>query len=306
VTTAVLAMAYGSPTSLDELPAYYTDIRRGRPPSPEQLAELERRYAAIGGTSPLARRTAEQVGALAAALERLAPARFRVFFGAKHAPPRIEDALDEIAAAGIGELVGLVLAPHYSPRSVGEYLERAERRAAAHGIACTFIERWHDDPVLVELLAERVASARGELGDLEPVEVVFTAHSLPRRVLAEGDPYPAEVEETARLVARRAGLERWRVAFQSAGRTPEPWLGPDVLTVIAELARGGVRGVVVCPAGFTSDHLEVCYDLDVEARQHAEALGMAFRRTASLNDEPRLAAALARRVLAAAARLPGG
>ena len=168
------------------------------------------------------------------------------------------------------------------------------------------MEHWHDDPVLVEVLAERVLEAIASLGrspgeppDDAGLEVCFTAHSLPVRILAEGDPYPSQLERTAGLVAARAGLAHHRVGWQSAGRTPEPWIGPDVLELLRTLAAEGYEAVVVCPAGFTSDHLEVLYDLDVEARRLAEELGVAFARTASLNDEPRVAGALAARVAGA-------
>lgn len=296
--TGVLVMAYGAPRDADDVLAYYTDIRRGRPPTDDQLADLVRRYAAIGGVSPLAERTAAQVAAVAGALAELAPGTFTVVHGTKHAHPKIEEAVDELAGMGVERLVGLVLAPHYSALSVGEYLARAASRAAGHGIEAVFVERWHDDPVLVEVLAERVGEAVASLGvgPGEHLELVVSAHSLPERILAMGDRYPEELHETAELVAARSGVAHFRTGWQSAGRTPEPWLGPDILELLAVLSREGVDAVVVCPAGFTSDHLEVLYDLDVEASRAAAELGIRFARTASLNDEPRVAAALARHV----------
>jgi len=293
-------MAYGTPRGPDDVASFYTDVRRGRAPSEEQLADLERRYDAIGGVSPLAERTAAQVAAIATALEELAPGRFRTAYGAKHSRPKIEEAVDELAHDGAGHLVGLVLAPHYSALSVGEYVARARERAEGHGMTSAFVERWHDDPVLVQVLAERVHEAVESLGQAASgrLEVLFTAHSLPERILTTGDRYPEELAETARLVAGRLGISAYRIGWQSAGRTPEPWIGPDVLTLLPSLKAEGVEAVVVCPAGFTSDHLEVLYDLDIEARRVAVRLGLAFARTASLNDEPRVAAALARRVLA--------
>ncbi len=294
-------MDYGTPSGADAVLAYYTDIRRGRPPSEDQLADLLRRYEAIGGVSPLAERTAAQVAAISSALEALAPGAFAVVHGSKHSSPRIEDAVDALGARGAVRVVGLVLAPHYSRLSVGDYVARARARADAAGLASTFIESWHDEPALVEVLAERVAEAFGSLPASRGgrAELVVTAHSLPARILDGGDPYPDQLAETAALVAGRAGVARWRVAWQSAGRTPEPWLGPDVVELLPGLAAEGVSSVVVCPAGFTSDHLEVLYDLDVEARAAAERLGLGFVRTASVNDEPRVARALARRVAAA-------
>lgn len=302
MTTGVVVMAYGTPRSLGDVEAFYTDVRRGRPPSPEQLAQLVGRYAAIGGVSPLNDRTAAQVRALGAALDALAPGAYRVAYGAKHARPSLEEAVDALADEQVDGIVGLVLAPHFSRLSVGEYLERAERRAAARGVGFAGVASWHDDPALVEVLGERVAAERSALVARvgEPVEVVFTAHSLPERILASGDPYPDQLAETATLVAAAAGVDHHRIAWQSAGRTAEAWLRPDILEVLPVLAAAGATGVLVCPAGFTSDHLEVCYDLDVEARAAADRLGLGFARTASVNDEPRVMAALARQVDAAA------
>jgi ferrochelatase len=306
MTAGVVVMAYGTPGRLEDVEAFYTDVRRGRPPSAEQLEQLVARYRAIGGVSPLNERTAAQVAGLAAQLEARQPGGFAVAYGAKHAEPRIEQAVEALAGHGVDRLVGLVLAPHYARLSVGEYLERAATTAGAAGLAFAGIEHWHDEPALVAVLAERVADERARLVAAvgEPVEVVVTAHSLPERIVSTGDPYPAQLAETARLVAAAAGLDHHGVAWQSAGRTADTWLGPDILEVLRTLAAQKVAGVVVCPAGFTSDHLEVCYDLDVEARALAERLGLGFARTASLNDEPRVLAALAARVADVAATLP--
>ncbi len=306
MTAGVVVMAYGTPGRLEDVEAFYTDVRRGRPPSAEQLEQLVARYRAIGGVSPLNERTAAQVAGLAAQLEARQPGGFAVAYGAKHAEPRIEQAVEALAGHGVDRLVGLVLAPHYARLSVGEYLERAATTAGAAGLAFAGIEHWHDEPALVAVLAERVADERARLVAAvgEPVEVVVTAHSLPERIVSTGDPYPAQLAETARLVAAAAGLDHHGVAWQSAGRTADTWLGPDILEVLRTLAAQKVAGVVVCPAGFTSDHLAVCYDLDVEARALAERLGLGFARTASLNDEPRVLAALAARVADVAATLP--
>ena len=212
----------------------------------------------------------------------------------KHAPPFIEDGVETLIGTGVGRSVGLVLAPHFPELSVGEYIQRAE--AAAGGrLTMRFVRQWHDSPLYLSALGTRVRVALGHLP--KGSEVVFTAHSLPTRILETGDPYPDQLRATAAAVAELAGVERWRVAWQSAGRTPEPWLGPDVLDVLSELAAQGVPGVLVCPAGFVSDHLEILYDLDIEAQQRAEELGIAFARTPSLNDDPKLCAALAGAVL---------
>jgi ferrochelatase len=298
----VVVMAYGTPHGPDDVEAFYTDVRRGRLPTSEQLADLRRRYDAIGGLSPLAARTHAQVTGIQAALDELSPGAFRAVLGNKHSSPRIEEAVDLLAGEGVEAAVGLVLAPHYSALSVGEYGSRLAGSAGEHGMDTTLVESWHELPILLELLAERVAAA---LADLRGggAEVVFTAHSLPARILESGDPYPAQLEATAAAVAERAGITRWRIGWQSAGRTPEPWLGPDLREVLRTLACEGVDGVVVCPAGFTSDHLEVLYDVDIEAKAVAEELGLRLVRTASLNDDPALCRGLAGLVESAASTL---
>jgi ferrochelatase len=224
-----------------------------------------------------------------------------VALGQKHAAPFIEDGVAELAAAGVHDVVGLVLAPHYSGFSVGQYQERAAAAATEHGMALHRIDRWHLLPAYVDFLTAAVADARATL----PADhkVLFTAHSLPERVL-EGDPYPDELRQTAAAVADRVGLSpwpEWALAWQSAGRTPEPWRGPDVLEVIRDLAATGrTEGVLVCAQGFTADHLEVLYDLDIEAAGVATEVGLAFARTRSLNAEPTVMAALADLVVATA------
>jgi ferrochelatase len=299
--SGVLLMAYGTPATPDDVEAYYTHVRRGRPPTPELLADLQRRYEAIGGTSPLLEVTRAQAAGLGTALGD----GWVVELGMKHAPPFIEEGMAALADRGVRRVVGLVLAPHYSALSVGEYAARASATETVAGgrTELAMVESWHLAPRYVDLLAKRVTEALPSLVVTDPdrVEVVFTAHSLPARVLEAGDPYPDQLRETAEAVAERAGLVRWSLAWQSAGRTPEPWIGPDLLTHIAERAEAGVEGVVVCPAGFVSDHLEILYDLDVEAAGVAARLGLAFARTRSANDDPQFCAMLAEVVRAAAA-----
>ena len=290
----VLVMAYGTPEHPDELEAYYTDIRRGRPPTPEQLADLRRRYDAIGGLSPLAALTRRQAAALGDALGD----RWTVELGLKHAAPRIEDGAAALAKAGVDAAVGLVLAPHHSVLSVGQYHERARAALAGAGVAYRGVDRWGTEPALIDLLASRVRDAVASLTakGCTRVEVLVTAHSLPVRCLDLDDPtYPDQLTATAAAVAAAAGpqVASWRVAWQSASRTPEPWLGPDTLEVIGGLPSEGFDGVVVCPAGFTADHLEVLYDVDVAARQVAEKAGLQLARTASLNDDPAFVSMLA-------------
>jgi ferrochelatase len=300
MNVGVVLMAYGTPRSPADIEAYYTDIRRGRAPSAEQLADLTRRYQAIGGTSPLREVSEAQRDALRRALDRRDPGRFVVEIGYKHTEPRIEDAVAALAGTDVDGLVGLVLAPHYSALSVGEYLERAGSAARGAGLPFVAVDSWATEPSYVGFLAGQV---QGLLEGMPPnTKVVFTAHSLPQRVVADGDSYPDEVRATAAEVAaaiRLAPWAQWSVAWQSAGRTPEPWLGPDVLTVIDELAAAeNADGVLVCPCGFTADHLEVLYDLDIEARERAERQGLVFRRTASMNADPDVVDGLAGRVIA--------
>jgi len=289
-------MAHGTPAAAAEIEPFYTRIRRGRPPEPAQLAELEGRYRAIGGVSPLAERTRAQVGAVRAALEQRAPGRYVVGFGAKHTDPLIEDAAAALASGGLERVLGLVLTPHGSSLGSQEYLDRAA--AALATTRFVPIDPWYGEPGFVTLLAARVAVAL----DAQPgrCAVVFTAHSLPERVREAGDTYPEQVAESARLVADAARLSRWGVAWQSAGRTPEPWLGPDVRDEVRRLAaEGGLDGVIVCPIGFVSDHLEVLYDLDVELAAVAADCGLDYARTSSLNDDPAFVSVLADVIIAA-------
>jgi protoporphyrin/coproporphyrin ferrochelatase len=304
--TAVLLMAYGTPRQPDEIAEYYTDIRRGRPPTKEQLAELTARYEAIGGLSPLAAHTEAQRDALQSVLDTAAPGQYHVVLGLKHAEPRIEAAIAKVAADGFRHVVALVAAPHYSALSVGEYLARAKAAAKPLRIEVTGIESWATEPAFVKFTAAQV---RARLATMPTnTKVLFTAHSLPQRVVTiEGDRYADEVRATAEAVAAEAGLNhwsQWAMAWQSAGRTPEPWLGPDVLQVIDELGEAEndanqARGILVCAVGFVADHLEVLYDLDVQAAARAANHGIAFARTACVNDDPTVMSALAARVMAA-------
>lgn len=293
----VLVMAYGTPASPEEIEPYYTHVRHGHRPSPELLADLERRYAAIGGISPLTSHTLAQGRGLQQALDHAEPDRYRVVLGMKHVRPFIEDSLAELVREGISQVVGLVLAPHYSALSVGEYIQRA-RAANTFPVKLSFVEHWYQAPGYIAFLAREVHEAvdamSAEYGiNHESIEVLITAHSLPARILNMDDPYPQQLREMAEAVATRASISRWSIAWQSAGRTSEAWLGPNLLDVLAELPARGVKGVVVCPAGFVSEHLEILYDLDIEARRAAERLGLAFGRTGLPNDDPNFLSTLA-------------
>jgi len=297
--TAVLLMAYGTPRHPEEIEAYYTDIRRGRPPTPEALADLVARYEAIGGLSPLAELTERQQQRLQQELDAIDPGGYRVELGLKHADPKIEASVEQLASEGVTKITGLVLAPHYSTYSIGQYLDRTRTAAEPHGISVSGVDSWATEPAFVEFIASDLAARLEQM----PADshVVFTAHSLPQRIIDSGDPYPDELRSTAQAVAGRVGLEEsngWSIGWQSAGRTPEPWVGPDILDVIDGLGANGThRGVIVSAVGFVADHLEVLYDLDIEARARAEQAGLAFDRTACVNDDPAVLHALAQRVV---------
>jgi ferrochelatase len=278
MNAAVILMAYGSPATADDVPAYLADIREGRPVSQEAIDELTDRYGRIGGRSPLDEITEAQ----RAGLER--EIGLPVFVGMKHWRPRIAEAVEAALSGGADTLAGLVLAPHYSRLSIAGYRERLEDALQVRA-KLIFVESWHDHGPFLDVLASRVRGFDGH--------VVFTAHSLPERILKDGDPYRDQLLETSRLVAERAGLSDWSFAFQSASATGEPWLGPDILEELDRLAANGVRRVLVCPVGFVSDHLEILWDLDIEARERAAELGLELDRIESMNDDPAFLRALA-------------
>jgi protoporphyrin/coproporphyrin ferrochelatase len=286
---AVVLMAYGSPERLADVPAYYSDIRGGRPIRPELLEDLVERYRRLGidEGSPLNAITEETRAALEAELGDVP-----VFTGMKHWTPRIAEAADAAVSAGADTVVGLVLAPHYSAMSIAGYRTQLEQALGGRA-ELAFIDSWHDEPGFVELLADRV---RG-IG----AHVVFTAHSLPARILEAGDPYRDQLFETSRLIAERAGLDDWSFSFQSESQTGEPWLGPDILDHLEELQGRGITDVLVCPVGFVADHLEIRWDLDHEAAEKARELGLSFSRIEMPNADPafiEVLAGLVRRVLA--------
>ncbi|MFD1886346.1 ferrochelatase [Paenibacillus wenxiniae] len=290
----VLVMSYGTPASLDDVEAYYTHIRRGNPPSPEQLKELKDRYEAIvGGVFPLRENTDNQVAGLQQKLNEHtagSDVEFVCYQGLKHAYPFIEDGIEDMVKDGITKAVGIVLAPHYSIMSVGSYLKRARETSEKHGLNISYIESYHLHPQLIETLANRVNSKLElfeETGATrDQVRVLFSAHSLPERILSMGDPYRDQLLETSEAIAKRANVPSWQFTWQSAGRTAEPWLGPDVLDTMQELRDEQVKYVLVAPIGFVSDHLEVLYDLDIEAQELAQELDMRLMRIDSLNTDP--------------------
>ncbi|HUO99970.1 MAG TPA: ferrochelatase [Gemmatimonadota bacterium] len=289
MSEVVLLMAYGTPERLEDVPAYYTHIRGGSAPPPVLVADLIDRYRAVGGPTALNRITRAQARSLERALAERG-LRVPVHVGFKHVAPFIGEAVGRIAAGGVGRAVGLVLAPHYSLRSIAEYITYAEA-GRSPDLDLDIIRSWHDDPGLIAFLADRLGEALRTAGS-DP-HVVFTAHSVPASVLAGGDPYPDELARTSERVAERVGIRRWTFAYQSAGRTREAWLGPDIREVIDALAREGEKGIVVQPIGFVADHLEVLYDLDIEARAAAERCDLSFARTRMPNADPAFIAVLA-------------
>jgi ferrochelatase len=279
----VLVMAHGTPARREDIADFYTRIRRGRAPSPEELAELERRYEVIGGLSPFAERTQAQVDGLRAALDA---SQYVVALGQKYAAPEIPDAVESLLADGVERIVGIVLAPHDSP-AVDDYVARAE--APVNGrVPIDVIRSWHAAPALVELLAARVREAW-----IDDAMLIVTAHSVPLAAVGDDTSYGDALERTARLVAERAGITKFCVAWQSAGLSGGRWLDPSLLDVMREESDLGTPAVVVCPAGFTSEHLETLYDLDIEASALAVELGIGFARTRALDDDPAFCALLA-------------
>jgi ferrochelatase len=298
--SAVLLMAYGSPDRLDEVEAYFTDIRGGRTPSPEAVEELTEHYRLVGVPTPLLRVSTE----LAQRLERLLNAQspdgaiYTVHLGMKHWTPRIAAAVEEAISAGADRLTAIVLAPHYSSISTEGYRRQVESAIASHRngspapVRLDFVESWHELDGYIDALAENVRATRREFRQPDDVIAVFTAHSLPARILDQGDPYQDQLLRTAELVARRAGIQHWRWSYQSQSHTGEPWLGPDLPDMVETLAAEGHPAILVCSVGFIADHLEIYYDIDIEAKARADALGVELRRTTMLNADPRLARAL--------------
>jgi protoporphyrin/coproporphyrin ferrochelatase len=280
MSEAVILMAYGSPERLADVPAYYADIRGGRSIAPENLADLVERYRRLGieDSSPLNAITEQTRAALEAELG------MPVFTGMKHWTPHVADAADAAVAAGADEVAGLVLAPHYSELSIKGYREQLEEGLAGRA-RLTFVDSWHDDPGFIGVLVDRVRGTGAH--------VVFTAHSLPARILDMGDPYKEQLLETSQLVADGAGISDWTFSFQSESPTGEPWLGPDILDHLESLKARGIDDVLVCPVGFVSDHLEIRWDIDVEAQEKARELGMRLTRIEMPNADPAFVKALA-------------
>lgn len=285
----VLIMAYGGPNSLEELPGYLADIRHGRPTTPAVLEEIGNNYRQIGGKSPLLDITKQQVEAVR---QQLDSEKYRVYLGMRHWAPWIEEVVGEMLEDGITHAVALVLAPHYSKMSVAKYHQKvADGLQMYRGqIDFKFVDSYHDAPKYIQALADRVEEglARWPEEERDDVHIIFSAHSLPVRIMKMGDPYDSQLRETARLAAEAAGLdeEQWSWSYQSAGRSPEPWLGPQLEEYIPELAEQGIDKIISIPVGFVSDHVEILYDIDIQAKEVAEAHGMQLERPPALNTDP--------------------
>ena len=293
---AVLVMAYGGPDTIDDVEPYLQDIRGGRPTKPQLVEEIRARYARIGGRSPILEHTRAQ----AAAIGRTLGSRYRVHVGMRHWHPYIRDAVADIKRAGHRRLIGVVMAPHDSSMSIGAY-EKKLLEAAGPDLETTLVRTWWANPHFLGAVAARITRALQRFPRPQDVQVVFTAHSLPERIRESGDPYPEELSASATAVAQRLGLDGWRFAYQSAGATPEPWLGPDVRDLMRDVATHGKNALLVVPIGFVCDHVEILYDIDVECQALAQRLGMRLERTDSLNDDPGLVTAVAEVIRAAAA-----
>lgn len=299
MSKGVLLMAYGTPETPEQVEPYFTHIRGGRTPPPEAVERLKHRYHLVGGRTPLLDITVEMQQELQRELnaKTAGSGEYRVYVGMKHWHPFIAEVLPQIARDGVADVVAVPLAPHYSRLSIGGY--RSSVNAALTGLGAPvtlrFVESWHLNPLFLELIARRIGESLTQWPGSQRTEVVtvFSAHSLPVRIREWNDPYERQLLESCRAVAGLAGIDNWRFAWQSAGETGEPWLGPDIVDVIETLHDDGVRHVLSVPIGFVCDHLEVLYDIDYEAKHEADALGMTLRRTRMPNADPAFIKALA-------------
>ena len=290
-------MAYGSPNSLDEVGEYLKQVRGGRTPTTEEVERLKERYRLVGGQTPLLKITLAQAKALEEKL-RSQQIDLSVRIGMKHWHPFIEEVVEEITAQHVSGIVGLALAPHYSKLSIGGYADAVRRGLAKSEkpVPFTMVESWYNQQSLISALSHRVRDGLDKFGEPSKAIVLFTAHSLPKRFVEQDDPYWSQLQETSRLVASNAGIMSWDFAFQSAGHPMDAWLGPNIKEKISELSGRGFRELLVCPVGFVSDHLEILYDLDIEAKTYASSLGIRLTRTTSLNDDPELIDAIAEKL----------
>ncbi|ALF09726.1 ferrochelatase [Parageobacillus thermoglucosidasius] len=298
----LLVMAYGTPYKEEDIERYYTHIRHGRKPSPELLEDLKQRYKAIGGISPLAQITLDQAKQLEKRLNSVQDdMEFQMYLGLKHIEPFVEDAVRQMHEDGIEEAVGIVLAPHFSTFSIQSYNERAKAEAEKLGGPVIYtIDSWYDEPKFIDYWVEKVKEVFASMSEEEcdKAVLIVSAHSLPEKIIAAGDPYPQQLAETAKLIAEKAGVKHYAVGWQSAGNTPEPWLGPDVQDLTRQLHQEhGYTSFVYVPAGFVADHLEVLYDNDIECKQVTEEIGANYYRPEMPNTNAKFIDALATVVL---------
>lgn len=299
----VLLMAYGTPNSGEDMEPYLTDIRRGHKPTEDALEDLKKRYRKIGGRSPLLDISNAQASALEKALNTRG-VKARVYVGMKHWHPYIGEVIPRFANDGISRIIALALAPHYSQVSIGGYKKALDQALAAAGsLSVDFVDGWYDHPLFHRTVAEKITLAMEQFPKSGDVDILFTAHSLPERILDHNDPYPSQLRSSCQAVASIMKLDRWSFAYQSAGQTPGKWLGPDILESLKEISeRGKTLNVLVVPIGFVADHLEILYDIDVEAQEFAKAHGLGLRRTESLNTSQTFISALADIVLTRASQ----
>lgn len=286
----LLVMAYGTPYKEEDIERYYTHIRRGRKPSEESLEDLKSRYRAIGGLSPLAKTTEEQATALEKAMnEAQDEVEYVAYIGLKHIEPFIEDAVKKMHDDGISEAVSIVLAPHYSTFSIKSYNGRAKEEADQYGMTISSVESWYTQPKFVQYWVDKVKETYAQMSEEERANAVLivSAHSLPEKIISMGDPYADQLTETAKLIAEGAGVEEYAVGWQSAGQTPEPWLGPDVQDLTRELhEEKGYKAFVYTPVGFVAEHLEVLYDNDYECKVVTDDVGASYYRPSMPNTDP--------------------
>lgn len=298
----LLVMAYGTPYKEEDIERYYTHIRHGRKPSEEMLEDLKSRYEAIGGLSPLAQTTNNQAAALQNHLNEIQDEiEFKLYIGLKHIEPFIEDAVKQMHADGIEEAVSIVLAPHFSTFSIQSYNGRAKEEAEKlGGLTIKSVESWYKEPKFIGYWVEKVKKAFEQMPEEERKEaaLIVSAHSLPEKILQLGDPYPKQLQETADLIAAGAGVEHYYLGWQSAGNTPEPWLGPDVQDLTRELyEKHQYKAFVYTPVGFVAEHLEVLYDNDYECKVITDELGISYYRPEMPNTNPIFIDAMATVVL---------
>lgn len=303
----LLVMAYGTPYKEEDIERYYTHIRRGRKPSPEALEDLQNRYEAIGGISPLAKITLQQMESLEKRLNEVQDEiEFKAYLGLKHIEPFVEDAVEAMHKDGIKEAVSIVLAPHFSTFSVKSYNGRAKETAEKLGGPIIHsVESWYSEPKFIQYWATRVKQTFDLIDEekRQKAVLIVSAHSLPEKIIAAGDPYPNQLQETADLIAQAAGIEHYEIGWQSAGNTPEPWIGPDVQNLTRELyEEKGYTSFVYTPVGFIADHLEVLYDNDYECKVVTDEIGADYYRPEMPNAQPEFIDGLATVVLKRIAR----